>query len=168
MHYCKKCGAVLPEHALFCPKCGVESPLSRGDEYDQNEALDQENTALTQSAEQSDSSSSGKSIKLSGVTAWINENFMPLFVILGVVSYVLLQFSTIMALFVYGLGVTLAVLAIICALAFFTVGAIKYFTADVAANGNKHSKSEIICFALGIIGFVYVLFMSISELVAIG
>ncbi|MDE6294025.1 MAG: hypothetical protein K2L88_05320 [Clostridiales bacterium] len=58
--------------------------------------------------------------------------------------------------------------AILCAAAFCAVGTIKYFTADIAANNNKHSVSDIICFALGIIVFVYVLVMSIVVLVQVG
>lgn len=172
MIYCKKCGAVVPERALFCPKCGVEDPLSRAQNNEENEALEQaiqpaeqENTNLPQSAQQPESVNSGKEKKPLGITAWVKENFMPLFVILGVVSIVLLQFSTIIALSAFVFAVTLGVFAILCALAFCAVGAIRFFTADVAANDNKHSTGDIICFALGIIGFVYVLVTSIVVLV---
>ena len=79
-----------------------------------------------------------------------------------------MQFSTTTATSVFGLGVTFAVFAILCAAAFCAVGTIKYFTADIAANNNKHSVSDIICFALGIIVFVYVLVMSIVVLVQVG
>lgn len=181
MPYCKKCGAELPEYAMFCSKCGVENPLSLGEKAYEDEPKDQvsqpieqtpqpitqENTTLPQAAEQPKDSNNGEAKKPLGVVAWIKENFLPLYVILGVVSIVLLQFSTMTSLSAFGFGVTLGVFAILCALAFFAVGAVKFFTADISANNNKHSTGDIICFALGIIGFVYVLVSSIVVLVAV-
>lgn len=165
MHYCKKCGATLPEYALFCPKCGVESPISSDKECDESAQIKQESTALTQSSNQSENKGRSAKNPLS-IIAWIKDNFMPLYVILGVVSIVLLQFSTMTSLSVFGFAVTLGVFAILCALAFFAVGAIKFFTANTEVNNNKHSTGNIICFALGIIAFVYVLVTSIVVLIA--
>lgn len=174
MPYCKKCGAELPEYAVFCSKCGVSDPLSRVSKPVESDTpkqttqnVEQEKSTLPQSAEQPVSNNSGKEKKPLDIIAWIKDNFMPLYVILGVTSIVLLQFSTMIALSVFGFGVALGVLAIICAVAFCAVGGIRFFTADVASNNNKHSSGDIICFALGIIGFIYVLVTSIIALVAI-
>lgn len=172
MPYCKNCGAELPEYAVFCTKCGLKYPVSGATTEDyatpqpeqteaeqkpivQNTASEQQNNApIQQSATPANSGTQSE---------WFKNNFMTLYIILGVVSYVLLQFSSQIAFSSFGFGVVLGVFAIMCAIAFCAVGIIRYVM-NGKILGKKHTTCDNVCLALGIIGVIYVLFMTIFVL----
>lgn len=172
MAYCKYCGAELPDIANFCTKCGAQNPIEKNAQVNVNSVQTQPvQPAPAQPApaqpqnkvQPADSAPTTKKLVLDAT--WFKENFMALFVILGVVSVVLLQFATMIAFSTFGFGVFLGVLAIICSIAFCAVGVGKYFITDRTATlGKKHSTGDVICFALGIICFVYVLVTTIVVL----
>ncbi len=171
MPYCKKCGEELPEYAVFCTKCGLKYPVSGAPTEDhaapspqqtdveqqpivQNGSPEQQNPAPIQ---QGDTNTTGTQ------SPWFRNNSMALFIILGIVAYVLLQFSTVMVFKVYALGVLLGVFAILTAIAFCVIGIIRYVMSSKPA-GKKHTTCDNVCFALSIIGVVYVLFMTLFVL----
>ncbi|MDE7107746.1 MAG: zinc ribbon domain-containing protein [Clostridiales bacterium] len=176
MPYCKKCGAELPEYAVFCTKCGLKYPVSGATDDDnyseppqpqqtvaeqkpvvQNTAPEQQNSAPIQQ---------GATPTSTGTQSeWFKNNSMALFIILGVVSYVLLQFCSQIAFSAFEFGVVLGVFAILCAIAFCVVGIIRY-VANGKASGKKRSTCDNVCLALSIIGVIYVLFMTIFVLSA--
>lgn len=174
MAFCTKCGAELLDNAMFCTKCGARVDKVENYAPVQNDYIaptqqpqpisdNQDSQISAPAPAESDGKKAKKQINISGV---ISNNFMPLYVILGVVSIVLLQFATLMSLSAFGFAVALVVFAILCAIAFCVVGSIKFFSADISQNNNKHTSGDIICFALGIIGLVYVLVTSIVVLVS--
>ncbi|MDE5593865.1 MAG: zinc ribbon domain-containing protein [Clostridiales bacterium] len=175
MPYCKKCGTELPEYAVFCTKCGLKYPVSgmADDGYsassqpqqtvdeqksiEQSTAAEQQNVAPIQQSETSTPTGTQ--------SEWFKNNSMVLFIILGVVSYVLLQFCSQIAVSAFGFGVVLGVFAILCSIAFCVVGVIRY-SVNGKINANKHTTCDKVCLALGIIGVIYVLFMTICVLAA--
>lgn len=179
MVYCSKCGAELPDNAMFCSKC-VEKVKRNSTQTEETPAVRPSATESTAPAEAQQpvqntvtapapvpapaEQTQAKEKKPIDISGMVNRNFLPLYVILGVVSLVLLEFSKLTAFNVFGLGVTFAIVAILCALAFAIVGAIRFFKADTSATGNKHTSGDIICFALGIIAFIFVLVTSIIVL----
>lgn len=166
MAYCKNCGAELPDNAVFCSKCGIQDPVRAA--YDAKESsapaqevTQQNNAPVPQTNATTEKTTTGLS-KPANMT-WFKNNFMWLYVIIGVASYMLLQLGTVMiACGALGFGVMLCVLSIMAAIAFCVLGIIRFATADNKATiGRKFSNADIICFALGIMIFLYVFIMAI-------
>lgn len=170
MPYCKKCGAELPEYAVFCTKCGLKYPVSGGTTEDyatpqpeqtvteqkpvvQNRVPEQQNPAPIQHGAMNSTGTQSN---------WFNNNSMTLFIILGVVSYVLLQFCT-AVVNTFGFCVTLGIFAILCAMGFCTIGIIR-FVISGKNTAQKRTTCDKVCFALGIIILVYVFFMTVAVL----
>lgn len=160
MPYCKKCGAELPEYAVFCSKCGVKYPVSAvpSDEEDVSVAPVEQKKSDAAPVIPSE-----EKPKKSGQSAagWFKNNSMTLYVILGVITLALIQLSGNMLTLSIGFGITLAVFAIICSIAFLAVAIVKFLLCAHPSEGKKHSTGDAICLALGIIGFFYVLFLAI-------
>lgn len=174
MPYCKKCGAELPEYAVFCTKCGLKYPVSGADDDDNYSTQPQprqtvaEQKPIEQSPapEQQSNASLQQSETPTNTGAqseWFKNNSLALYIILGVVSYVLLQFSSQIAFSEFGLGVVLGVFAIMCAIAFCVVGVVRYVM-NGKTTGKKRTTSDNVCLAIGIIGVIYVMFMAIFVL----
>lgn len=169
MPYCKKCGAELPEYAVFCTQCGLKYPTT--DEATEGPAPQSQQTATEQKLAEQNSApeqkpapmQQGNNNSTGAQSAWFKNNSMALFIILGVVAYVLLQFSTVMVFMLYGLGVMLGVFAILTAIAFFVIGIIRFVMSGQPA-GTKRNTCDKVCLALSIIGLVYVFFMTICIL----
>ncbi|MDE6028988.1 MAG: zinc-ribbon domain-containing protein [Clostridiales bacterium] len=162
MPYCKKCGEELPEYAVFCTKCGLKYPVSEASndggyaDRPQSQQTVVERNEVEQSVTPTHNGAQSE---------WFKNNSLALYIILGVVAYVLLQFCSQIAFSVFGLGVVLGIFAILCAIAFCSVGAIRYAMSG-KANGNKHTTCDVVCLAIGIIGLIYVLFSTIFVLSA--
>lgn len=166
MAYCKNCGAELPEHAVFCSKCGIQNPVSAATEIKESSVPEQTVTKTDKAPVPQTNATTEKTTTGSGKPAnmtWFKNNFMWLYVIIGVASYLLLQLGTVMiACGALGFGVMLCVLSIMAAIAFCVLGIIRFATADNRATiGRKFSNADIICFALGIMIFLYVFIMAI-------
>lgn len=156
MIYCKKCGSEQPDDSAFCTSCGenLKQTIDVIKEQTPTVVVDEQvNNAETTKKNASEPQKSFDALN------WLKSNFMPLYVILGVVSIVLLQFATMTSLSAFGFAVTLAVFAILCSIVFCAAGTINFFTVK-----GKHSACQTICFAIGIIGFIYVLVTSIVVL----
>lgn len=175
MPYCKRCGAELPEYAVFCSKCGLKYPVSGavddGDYTAPSQPMQivseqqpmEQNSALQPAAPVTQSEKPATSAN----SDWFKNHSMTLYIILGVVSIVLLQFCTQVAYSSFGFGVALGVFAILCAISYCAVGVVKYMI-NGKTNGKKHTTCDNVCLALGIIGLIYVLFMTIAVLKAAG
>ena len=112
MPYCKKCGAELPEFAMFCSKCGIKYPVS-------SDADDEAPTEEATSNIKAPAVATEKQTKTApNIAGWFKTNAMSLYVILGVISVVLLQLSENVISLSTGFSVTLSVFAIICSVAF--------------------------------------------------
>lgn len=173
MPYCKKCGAELPEYAVFCTKCGLKYPVSGATDDDnyaeqqpqqtvaekkpvvQNTAPEQQNSAPIQP--------SSTQPNTGAQSEWFKNNSMALFIILGIVSYVLLQLCSQIAFSAFAFGVVLGVFSLLCAIAFCVVGIIRYVMNGKIPN-KKHTTCDNVCLALSIIGVIFVLFMVIFVL----
>ncbi|MCH5153730.1 MAG: zinc ribbon domain-containing protein [Clostridiales bacterium] len=159
MPYCKKCGAELPEYAVFCSKCGVKYPVSAAPDDDipaepVQEAYEQSEAPVTPTEKQPKSTLN--------VTGWFKNYAMALYVILGVVTVALIQLSGSVVTLSTGFSITLAVFAIICSIAFLAVAIVKFVVCAHPIDGKKHSVGDIICLALGIIAFFYVLISAVA------
>lgn len=159
MVYCRKCGAEQPKDYIFCTKCGAKLD-EPSDEIKEHKAAVQYEQPAENDVKPAEASPVASANQTKPID-WLKTNFIPLYVILGVVSIVLLQFSTMIAFSALGFGVTLGVFAILCAIAFCAVGVVNF-----VSDGNKHTARDIICLALGIIGFIYVLVTAIVVLKA--
>ncbi|MCH5155173.1 MAG: zinc-ribbon domain-containing protein [Clostridiales bacterium] len=189
MPYCKKCGAELPEFAVFCSKCGVKYPVSAAPEDEPEVQQTQESTVTATSAPQqpmqptaaekpaqqqpkqpaaptpAPTQNGTQKPKSSGnFKGWFKNNYLPLYVILGVVSVLLLDLTSTVANNTFGLGVTFGIFAILTSIAFCAVGVGKYFVCGSLNENKKHSAADKIFLALGIIIFVYVFISSIVVL----
>ena len=173
MPYCKKCGAELPEYAVFCTKCGLKYPVSGADDDDYSVSEQPQQTIAEQKpiaqnvepAPQNPAPIQQSKTPTGTQSEWFKNNSMALYIILGIVSYVLLQFCSQIAIAAFGFGVVLGVFAILCAIAFCVIGAIRYMMKG-KTSGNKYTTCDKVCLALGIIGLIYVLFMTICVLSA--
>lgn len=165
MGYCKKCGYELPDHARFCSKCGTAEPLGNLS-VEPSEPRDNNTTEAAVEKQTLPANTEGnKPSTAEGFVKYVTEKFMPLYVILGVTAFVLSQFSTLFMFLSFALGVVIGVFAMIVAIAFCVVGSVKYFGGHKA--DDKRTNSEIICFAVGIIGAVFII-VSTSVLLKYG
>ncbi|MDE6200957.1 MAG: zinc ribbon domain-containing protein [Clostridiales bacterium] len=177
MPYCKKCGAELPEYAVFCSKCGLKYPVSGAVDDGDYTAPPQpiqtveEQTQIEQNNEPAPAPATQPAAPLTQSekptpvvnSEWFKNNSMALYIILGVVAIVLQQFCSQIAFYSFGFGVVLGVFGILCAVAFCVVGVVRY-SINGKATGKKHTTCDNVCLALGIICLVYVLFMTIFVL----
>ena len=169
MPYCKKCGAELPEYAVFCSKCGVKYPVSAAPEDEITETSQVQNTQPVQpTAPQTTPPPQTAAVQTENnkpsvnVSGWFKNNAMSLYVILGIVTIALIQLSSTVISLSPGLSITFAVFAIICSVFFCVIGVVKYVVCAHPTDGKKHSTGDVICLALGIIAFVYVLISAIA------
>ena len=161
---CPKCGAEMPEHANFCTKCGEKLGKAPA-EQKSIEKIEQPtvNSQPPATAEQQPKKSSFDVKKVNGFLA---ERFMPTYVIVGVITLVLMEFSALFVFSTYWLGIVFGVFAILFAFAFCSLGIYRYLM--LKPQDGKHTNADIICFALGIIAFIFVLITSIIVMVAGG
>lgn len=158
MAKCRNCGSEIPPYAKFCTKCGISQPID----------LSQEQATATQSAElpqQSvqDAASTPQPKKPADFT-WFNKNFIILFVIAGVSAYALTELGAAYMGLSVGFGITLCVFALIFASAFLAIGILR-FVAAYRESGEVRAKTrtrDVICFALSIIGFLFVFLSCIA------
>ena len=167
MPYCKKCGAELPEYAVFCSKCGVKYPVSADpveDVYESDTPVAPVQTPEQPLPQQSSTPTEKQPKSTPNVAGWFKNNAMVLYVILGVVAVALIQLSGNVVTLSTGFSITLAVFAIMCSLAFLLTAIVKFVVCAHLTDDKKHSAGDIICLALGIIVFVYVLISAIAAI----
>ncbi len=162
---CPKCGADMPEHANFCTKCGEKLGKAPAEqepvEQPEQQTVNSQPPAL---AEQQQPKQSSFDVKK--VNGFLAERFMPTFVIVGVMVWALKELSVLFIYSTYWLGIVLGVFAILFAFVFCMLGIYRYWM--LKSQDGKHTNSDIICFAIGIIAFIFVLVTSIVVMVSGG
>lgn len=98
---------------------------------------------------------------------WFNRRFIALFVIGGLLAFGLSELAMIYIStdVSNGFGITLAVFALIFAISTVVLSVVKFFVTTPKSEKGR-TNGEIICFAVGIIIFVYVLLSSIAAFAA--
>ena len=163
---CPKCGAEMPEHANFCTKCGEKlgKALAEQKPVEQTEQQPTVNSQPPAMAEQQHPKQSAFDVKK--VNGFLAERFMPTFVIMGVIAWVLKELSALFIFSTYWLGIVLGVFSILFAFVFCMLGIYRYWM--LKPQDGKHTNADIICFAIGIIAFIFVLITSIVVMVTGG
>lgn len=155
MVYCTKCGNPVPDNARFCSKCGA--PVGESQQPDATE-----DAAVQPQPRQQQVVAEPRKPKKPIDFGKFNKHFWPLYIIIGVCSYVLVDLAAAYTGISSGLAITLGVLAIIAALAFCTIGVVRFvaFLKESEENRNKYAVCNVVCMALGIIMLVFVVMMS--------
>lgn len=164
---CPKCGAEMPEHANFCTKCGEKLGVAPTEQKPVEQAPVVEQTqqpvvkanppAVTEQQRPKQSSFDAKK-----ANDFLTERFMPMYVITGVLAYVLTQLSALFVLLVSWLSTLLGIFSILCAVLFALLGTVRFLT--FKSKDGKRTNTDIICFAIGIILFLFVLVTNIVVL----
>lgn len=179
MAYCKNCGASIPDIAKFCPKCGIQDPISSAVQRDEEPTVTEaplphvgaKDTSVetpkpevqeqTAPAQQHGNVPPQPSKPLD--YTWFNEHFILLFVIVGVTAYALSQLAGMFVTISVVFGVLLGVFAIIFALSTMAVAIVRMVASarDDANTRKKYSLRDNICLAVGIIEFVFIMLLCI-------
>lgn len=176
MAKCKNCGANIPDYSKFCQKCGMAVVIEKK-EVDRNSNIEKQKQVKQSPTEQSQEKAvannnrpdnqpyAAKAIIID--FKWFNENFWPLYVAIGLVSYVLMQIAAQLlgaqtVLSSYVMGMFLDVLAIISVSAFLVIGVLRYSFSDKRnPQTGKRMTADTICLIVAIIAFVYIVISSV-------
>ncbi|MBD5131673.1 MAG: zinc ribbon domain-containing protein [Clostridiales bacterium] len=154
MANCKHCSQEVPSYAKFCPKCGMADPVDNPTTLPENPPAAAHAPAPAPKAEK-------KPLDF----GWFNKSFMVLFVIFGACAFTFMQLCGVYTPLVsFGFGITLGVFALLFALAFLAWGIIRFMLSlGESIEQRKLTRTrDIICLAISIIGFLFVLLMCIA------